>query len=171
MKILKDNDREQLRQLVKACLLEISKLKIELKKCQSEYKTSIKQERGLLDKKNQEIQEIQVLIHKMETENNKLKDVIGDMEAQLEESKNVKLYFKALTAKPKKDISSFQSQIYQLISVHKNTAEEHYKQIISIGFTELSLDNFNSILRNLERKGYFRSSKEDGKIFWQKIEK
>jgi hypothetical protein len=31
MAILKDTEREQLRQLVKACLLEISKLKIELK--------------------------------------------------------------------------------------------------------------------------------------------
>ena len=36
MAFLKDTEREQLRQLVKACLLEISKLKIELKKSQNE---------------------------------------------------------------------------------------------------------------------------------------
>ena len=40
MPLLKDTEREQLRQLVKACLLEISKLKIELKKCQKESSKS-----------------------------------------------------------------------------------------------------------------------------------
>jgi len=75
-----------------------------------------------------------------------------------------------LTARPKKDLTSFQFQVYQLLSTNKCIAEDHYKQITGIGFTELSMDNFSSILRNLERKKYFKSSKEDRTVFWEKIE-
>ncbi len=170
MQILKNNEREQLRQLVKACLLEISKLKIELKKCQTESMTSMGHQKNQLNKKNQEILEVQNLLGKKEKEIKKLEDTINELEAQLEENKKIKLYFQALTAKPKKDLTSFQSQIYQLLDGDKKTAEDHYKQIINIGFSELSLDNFNSILRNLDRKGYFKSYGEDGTVLWQKIE-
>ena len=170
MPILKDTEREQLRQLVKACLLEISKLKIELKKCQKESTASIKQEKSYVDEKNQQILELQKLLDEKKTEINSLNDIIKEKEIQFEEYKKIKFYFDALTARPKKDLTSFQSQVYQLLGTHNGTIEDHYQQIIDI-FTELSLANFNSILRNLERKGYFKSSKEDGKIIWQKIEK
>lgn len=171
MPILKDNEREQLRQLVKACLLEISKLKIEQKKFQNESKNSIKLEKGHVNEKNKQIEDLEKILNKKESEINMLKDVIKEKDAQLEEGKKIKFYFDALTARPKKDLTSFQSQIYQLLSRDKITVEDHYKQIIDIGFTELSLDNFNSILRNLERKGYFKSVKEDGTVFWKKLEK
>jgi hypothetical protein len=171
MPILKDNEREQLRQLVKACLLEISKLKIEHKKFQNESNNSIQLEKRQVNEKNKQIEELKKLLIENEAEIKKLKDIIKEKDAQLEEGKKIKLYFDALTARPKKDLTSFQSQIYQLLSTNKSTIEDHYKLIIDIGFTELSLDNFNSILRNLERKGYFRSFKEDGTVFWLKIEK
>jgi hypothetical protein len=168
---LKDNEREQLRQLVKACLLEISKLKIEHKKFQNESNNSIQLEKRQVNEKNKQIEELKKLLIENEAEIKKLKDIIKEKAAQLEEGKKIKLYFDALTARPKKDLTSFQSQIYQLLSTNKSTIEDHYKLIIDIGFTELSLDNFSSILRNLERKGYFRSFKEDGMVFWEKIEK
>jgi len=171
MAILKDTEREQLRQLVKACLLEISKLKIELKKCQKESKNSIKLEKKHVNEKDQRINELEALLKEKEVEINKFNAIIKEMDTHLEESKKIKLYFDALTARPKKDLTSFQSQVYQLLNMDKQTAEDHYNQIIDIGFTELSLSNFNSILRNLERKGYFKSSKEDGTVFWKKIEK
>lgn len=170
MPILKDTEREQLRQLVKACLLEISKLKIELKKCQKESKVSIRQEKSQTEEKNQQILEFQKLLDKKEAEINKLNTIIEERDTQLEEGKKIKFYFDALTARPKKDLTSFQSQVYQLLDTNKSTVEELYPKITDI-FTELSLDNFNSILRNLERKGYVKSSKESEKIFWQKIEK
>ena len=170
MPILKDTEREQLRQLVKACLLEISKLKIELKKCQNESNDNIKQERLLLDEKNQQILEIQKLLKNKEIKINKLKDLIKEKDSQLEDAKKIKFYFDALTAKPRKDLTSFQSQVYHLLDNNKGTTEDYYENIINI-FAELSLDNFKSILRNLERKGYFKSYKENGKIIWQKIEK
>ena len=171
MAILKDTEREQLRQLVKACLLEISKLKIELKKCQKESKNSIKLEKKHINEKDEKINELQALLNEKETQISKLTGIVKEKDAQLDESKKIRLYFDALTARPKKDLTSFQSQVYQLLGMDKQTAEDHYKQIIDIGFTELSLNNFNSILRNLERKGYFKSSKEDGTVFWKKIEK
>lgn len=170
MPILKDTEREQLRQLVKACLLEISKLKIELKKCQKESKASIRQEKSQTEEKGQQILEFQKLLDKKEAEINKLNTIIEEKDIQLDEGKKIKFYFDALTARPKKDLTSFQSQVYQLLDTNKSTVEELYPKITDI-FTELSLDNFNSILRNLERKGYVKSFKEDEKVLWQKIEK
>jgi hypothetical protein len=170
MPILKDTEREQLRQLVKACLLEISKLKIELKKIQKESNASINQEKNQVNEKNQQILEFQKLLDKKEAEINRLTGIIEEKDAKLEEGKKIKFYFDALTARPKKDLTSFQSQVYQLLDTDKSTVEDLYPKITEI-FTELSLDNFNSILRNLERKGYVKSYKEDGKILWQKIEK
>jgi len=170
MAILKDTEREQLRQLVKACLLEISKLKIELKKCQEEPKSSIKLEKHV-NEKNSQIEDLKNLLNKKEAQINNLNDIIKQKDAQLEESEKIRQYFDALTARPKKDLTSFQSQIYQLLGTDKCTSKDHYKQITLIGFTELSMDNFNSILRNLERKNYFKSYKEDGTVFWKKIDK
>ncbi|MGB9936800.1 MAG: hypothetical protein ACPK7O_03715 [Methanobacterium sp.] len=170
MAILKDTEREQLRQLVKACLLEISKLKIELKKCQTESSNCVKLEKQV-DEKNQEINELKNSLNKKDDELTKLKVLIKEKDAQLKDNNKIKYYFDALTARPKKDLTSFQSQIYQLLDTGKNTAEDHHKHIKNIGFTELSLDNLTSILRNLERKGYFKSYNEDGIIFWKKIEK
>ena len=56
MPLLKDTEREQLRQLVKACLLEISKLKIELKKCQKESSNSVDSENILIKTAKEECQ-------------------------------------------------------------------------------------------------------------------
>ena len=57
MALLKDTEREQLRQLVKACLLEISKLKIELKKCQKESSNSIDSDDVRIQSLKQEVNE------------------------------------------------------------------------------------------------------------------
>lgn len=171
MPILKDTEREQLRQLVKACLLEISKLKIELKKCQKESKDNHKLDNNAINEKNNEIHELKKALEQKKEKIRELNEFLDKKDTELEESKKIKVYFEALTEKPKKDLTSFQSQVYQLLSFQKSTAEEMYGDITSVVFKELSFDNFNSILRNLERKGYFKSLKEDGKIFWQKIEK
>jgi len=171
MPLLKDNEREQLRQLVKACLLEISKLKIELKKSQNELKNSRKLESELINEKSQEISEHKSVMVEKDKKIAELMDLLKEKDDEIVELGKIKRHFDALTARPKKDLTSFQSQVYQLLNDDKSTTEELYTQITDIGFKELSFDNFNSILRNLERKGYFKSSKEDGTLFWQKIEK
>lgn len=171
MPLLKDNEREQLRQLVKACLLEISKLKIELKKSQNELKNSSKLETELVNKKNQEMEKLERVLEEKDKKITELMDLLNERDSEIDKLGKIKRHFDALTARPKKDLTSFQSQVYQLLNTDKGTMEELYAQITDIGFKELSFDNFNSILRNLERKGYFKSSKEDGTIIWQKIEK
>ena len=171
MPLLKDNEREQLRQLVKACLLEISKLKIELKKSQNELKNSSKLETELVNKKNQEIEKFESVLEEKDKKIAELMDLLNEKDSEIDELGKIKRHFDALTARPKKDLTSFQSQVYQLLNTDKGTTQELYAQITDIGFKELSFDNFNSILRNLERKGYFKSFKEDGSVIWQKIEK
>lgn len=169
MPILKDKETEQLRQLVKACLLEISKLKIDLKKCQNESKSKV--DSVLIKEKDQLIKELEDNQKKSEEKINELIRIIGEKNAEMEELKKIKFHFDAITARPKKDLTSFQSQVYQLLKGDKGTTEDHYNHILNIGFKELSFDNFNSILRNLERKNYVKSFKENNTTFWQKIEK
>lgn len=167
MALLKDKEREQLRQLVKACLLEISKLKIDLKKSQKEAK-EFKVKAELINL--QKMEELEKILKEKNERINELTALLNEKDAEMEELKNIKIYFDALTARPKRDLTSFQSQVYQLLK-EQGTTEDLYEYILSIGFKELSFDNFNSILRNLDRKGYVRSFKKNDRIIWEKIEK
>ncbi len=174
MAFLKDTEREQLRQLVKACLLEISKLKIELKKCQKE--SSKKQSENVLineskDESQHIINEKDKELKKKIDEINVLKDLLDRREKEITELQKVKLYFDAITAKPKKDLTSFQFQIYQLLPDKEGTLENLYIHITSLGFSELTSENFEYLLHNLERKDYYQSRKDNNKILWKKIDK
>ena len=164
--MLKDNDCEQLRQLVKACLLEISKLKIELKKCQLESSETDDVE-ALSELK----EESQIKLQEKEKEINNLHELLEKKDQKLEELEIIKLHFNALTAKPKKDLTSFQSQVYQLLPEKEDALENLYAHITEIGFSELSSDNFEHVIRNLERKGYFKSYDKDDITYWKKIDK
>jgi hypothetical protein len=190
MPLLKDTEREQLRQLVKACLLEISKLKVELKKCQNESLKSksteniqlkaVKDEvQKQLKEKNVEVKEVKIELQKqlkgkneeikqLKTVLNEKNALIADLEVDLE---RIKTYFEALTEKPKKDLTSFQSQIYQLLPQGESTENDLYSHIYNVGFRELSTENFTHALKNLERKGYFKSKNNNGEILWEKIDR
>jgi len=169
MPILKDKETEQLRQLVKACLLEISKLKIDLKKCQKESKSKVDSE--LMQEKDEVIIQLENSLRDKEAKVAEITRLLHEKDSEMEELKKIKFYFDAVTARPKKDLTSFQSQVLALLKVDKGTTEDHYNHILDIGFKELSLDNFKSILRNLERKNYVKSYKENDRIIWEKIEK
>ncbi len=168
MAFLKDTEREQLRQLVKACLLEISKLKIELKKCQKESSRSLVLEHSKL----QELQKDQdKTIQKMEDEIKGLMKQLEEKDLKINELQKIKNQFKLLTQKPKKDLTSFQSNIYLLLPDKEDNLENLFEWIIDMGFTELTMQNFEHALRNLERKGYFRSRNNNGTVMWKKIDK
>jgi chromosome segregation ATPase len=172
MAFLKDTEREQLRQLVKACLLEISKLKIQLKKCQKEssQKTSenLLIEELKLESQNKLDEKDQILKNK-DDKINSLNVFLQKQEKQINELRKVKLHFDAITAKPKTDLTSFQSQIYQLLPETEDTIEKLYNYITSIGFSELSNENFEYLLRNLERKNYCQSRSHNNQIYWKKL--
>ena len=165
MPLLKDTESEQLRQLVKACLLEISKLKFELKKCQNESSKSI-------DKESIQNKNIKDLNNESAGKNGellKLKQIINEKDEEIAELLIIKTYFEAMISRPRKDLTSFQSQLYALLPDDCDTLENLYAHITTIGFTELTIENFSHALRNLERKGYFKVFDEDGTTFWQKI--
>lgn len=166
MPLLKDNDNEQLRQLVKACLLEISKLKIELKKCQKESSETVDRD-ALIELR----EESQSKLLEKEKEINDLQELLEKKNQKLEELEIIKYHFNALTEKPKKDLTSFQSQVYQLLPNEEETLENLYAHITEIGFSELSRDNFEHVIRNLERKGYFKSYEKDDTVYWNKTDK
>ena len=168
MAILKDTEREQLRQLVKACLLEISKLKIELKKCQKESSKIIIEEHSKLQEMNIQQEE---KIQKKEDEISELTKLIEEKNLQIKELQKVKNRFKLLTQKPKKDLTSFQSNIYLLLPSKEDKLENLYDSVIDLGFNELTHQNFEHALRNLERKGYFRSRENNGITLWKKVDK
>ena len=109
MPLLKDTEREQLRQLVKACLLEISKLKIELKKCQKESSKTTDTEsiriRAFKEEFNGRLRE-------KDDEIAQLNNIIKERSEEIAELEKIKVYFEAIISRPKKDLTSFQSQIY-----------------------------------------------------------
>jgi hypothetical protein len=168
MAFLKDTEREQLRQLVKACLLEISKLKIELKKCQKESSKLQGQEMVLKEKYEDKYQE---QIHLKEDKIKELTSIIKEKDGEIKELLKVKKLFQAVTSKPKRDLTSFQTQIYLLLPDGEQGMENLYNHIREIGFHELTSDNFEHALRNLERKGYFQSTERDNQVLWKKIER
>ena len=168
MPLLKDTEREQLRQLVKACLLEISKLKIELKKSQNE--SSISTETEIIRIKDVK-EEYNGYIARKDEEIARLNDIIHDKENEIADLEKIKIYFEAIISRPKKDLTSFQSQIYEILPYDEDTSENLYSKLKTIGFSELSNENFEHALRNLERKGYFKSTADGEKILWKKIGK
>ncbi len=169
MALLKNNtESEQLRQLVKACLLEISKLKIEVKKCQKESSRFRKRE-GLQINEIQKKEQKRIM--EKEREIIKLKGLLDEKDLELSELRKIRFRFDALTAKPKKDLTSFQSQIYQLLSYEEDNIDNLYIYIKGVGFSELSSENFEHILKNLERKGYFQSFNHGHEILWKKLDK
>ena len=168
MPLLKDTEREQLRQLVKACLLEISKLKIELKKSQNESSISTETESiRIKDVK----EEYNGYIARKDEEIARLNDIIHDKENEIADLDKIKEYFEVIISRPKKDLTSFQSQIYEILPYEEDSSENLYSKLKTIGFSELSNENFEHALRNLERKGYFKSTTDGEKIIWKKINK
>jgi len=168
MAFLKDTENEQLRQLVKACLLEISKQKIELKKCQRDSSRIKGQE-------NMQIKLIQEEQEKINLENEaKFKEfvkLLHEKDSQIAKLQKYKDHFRILTSKPKKDLTSFQSQIYMLLPDKEDNMENYFEYLRDLGFQELTTENFEHALRNLERKGYFRSINDNGRLLWKKLEK
>lgn len=189
MPLLKDTEREQLRQLVKACLLEISKLKIELKKCQKESSNSTSNDLKIeslkkelnehIQRKDEEIRENILMKDEEVKQNIKMKDeeiqllksMIKERDQKIIELETIKGYFEAVISPPRRNLTSFQSHIYELLPFEEHNTAFLFSNLRNIGFTELSHDNLENALKNLERKGYFESRVEDGKTLWKKQEK
>lgn len=173
MRFMKDSEKDQLKRLVKACMLEISKLKMELKKSREMNKECEKSNdlEYELEKRDMKIQELEKLITDKEKSIKSLNNSLNEKNSYIKDLEEIKGYFEALTAKPKRDLTSFQFQVYQLLPAQKTSTQKMHSFLKKVGFKELSYDNMFHILKNLERKGYFRSYDDNGDVLWQKIEK
>jgi len=157
-------------------LLEFNEIINDMEKELSQFNKEIKT-------KNSEITLLKKEILQKENQITSLKDKLGQKEKQftgkqdqkesadLKDLKEIKKYFELLTARPKKDLTSFQSQVYQILPFEEGTTKDLHNQITRIAFKELSYENFNFILKNLERKNYVKSFKKDGKLYWKKQDK
>jgi phosphosulfolactate synthase (CoM biosynthesis protein A) len=58
-----------------------------------------------------------------------------------------------------------------LLPDKEDNMENYFEYLRDLGFQELTTENFEHALRNLERKGYFRSINDNGRLLWKKLEK
>ncbi|MDR0911462.1 MAG: hypothetical protein LBM96_02545, partial [Methanobrevibacter sp.] len=98
-----------------------------------------------------------------------LNSKIKTYKQNIKELEKVKYYFECLTSPPIKNLTSFQSQIYNILPNTSLNIQELYDHIHDVAFKELSLSNLNSILKNLERKGFIVSKEKDGMVYWNKV--
>lgn len=100
------------------------------------------------------------------------KELKSCMEANKELEK-IKDNYKRLTSSPKRDLTSFQSQIYYLIPDKPMSSQEIHGYIREIAFKDISYKNINNIIRGLERRGYLKpedpENSADGK--WVRTDK
>ena len=139
---------------------EIIKLKKELKNCKETIKDLEKVKKPAESTEKDENQEI----IKLKKELKNCKETIIDLE-------KIENYYNQLISPPKKDLTSFQSQIYNLIPEKKMSSQEIHNYIRKIAFKNLSYINMNNILKNLERKGYFKMEEDNKEMIWTKVEK
>lgn len=174
MRFLRDEEKDQLKKLVKSCMLEISQLKMSLNKCQEEKSNlecpKIKELEYKIQSYEKEVSKLKKTISKKERKIKKLKK-INNKNSQSKELEQYKSYLKALTAKPKPDLTSFQSQMYSLFPEGKHSSNDILKHIQDIGFTDMNPKTISNILYNLERKSYYKSFKEEDIVIWEKIVK
>jgi chromosome segregation ATPase len=122
-----------------------------------------------------EINSLKADIQKVEEDREKtnqeivhLNEIIEDKDIQFENALRYKDLFLAMLNKPKPGLTSFQSQIFELLPDAK-TASELYDYLIELGFTELEKENFAKTLKALEKRGYYQRAREGDRIIWVKI--
>jgi len=109
--------------------------------------------------------------NKIEVEN--LKKELKSCREANKDLEKIKDYYEKLTSSPKSDLTSFQSQIYNLIPDKPMTSQEIHGYVREIAFKEISYKNIDNIIRGLERRGYlkFEDSENSAEGNWVKTDK
>ncbi|OED30891.1 hypothetical protein [Methanosphaera sp. WGK6] len=98
---------------------------------------------------------------------NKLSEQISDKDEQISNFTQYKEYFDKMVIKPLPGLTSFQSQIYQLVPDAKS-ATELYDYLMDLGFMDLEKENFAKTLKALEKRGYYQRARDGDRIIWVK---
>ncbi|KZX11718.1 hypothetical protein [Methanobrevibacter curvatus] len=115
---------------------------------------------------------INVFEENAKSHENEIKEYLDNINKQndlIDELKKYKKYFYALTAPPLKNLSSFQSQVYNLVPETPTEINELFEFIRDTAFSSLTLSNLNNVLKSLENKGFMTHSEDDDKILWSKL--
>lgn len=102
-------------------------------------------------------------------ENEVLKEKIESKDKNIEELKEYKDLYNKLIIPPKTDLTSFQSQVFNLIPEEPLTSKEIHEYIKKVAFNKISLKSIENILKKLIRKGYMESHEKDGETVYTKI--
>ena len=102
-------------------------------------------------------------------ENEVLKEEIQSKDNDIERLKEIETLYHKLIIPPKNDLTSFQSQVFNLIPDEPSTAEEIHKYIKRVAFDKISLKSIENILKKLIRKGYMESHEDGDKLVYTKI--
>ncbi|MCL2687856.1 MAG: hypothetical protein FWE58_04915 [Methanobrevibacter sp.] len=133
----------------------------------TDSKKTISKETNLFDGFDKKSQD------KLNTQLEKVKKELNVCRETNKELEFIKNCYLKITSSPKKDLTSFQSQIYYLIPDEPMNSQEIHNFIRENAFKDISYNNISNILKGLERKGYLSFSNGDnekeGK--WTKIDK
>ena len=103
---------------------------------------------------------------------NTLKKEIEGYKSSIEELEKIKVIYEKLTAPQLKDLTSIQSQIYQLLPDEPMDTLAIKDYMNEVAFENLTFGNAKNILKSLEKKGYVEGSVNDQDItFWKKLVK
>jgi len=108
--------------------------------------------------------------------NKEIKNVKKELNVCRETNKElefIKECYLKITSPPKKDLTSFQSQIYYLIPEEPMTSQEIHNFIRENAFKDISYNNISNILKGLERKEYlkFKKGANEKENQWIKTDK
>lgn len=104
-------------------------------------------------------------IAKLRKELNETKDDVRKLE-------NIKDLYSKLTAPRVKNLTSIQSQVFNILPNKSMTTYEIQQYVNDVAFDNLSFGNITNILKSIERKGYLKSEKlNNDEISWIKLEK
>lgn len=102
-------------------------------------------------------------------ENQQLKQEIQQKDEDIKKLEEIQDLYNKLIIPPKDDLTSFQSQVFNLIPDEPLNSNEIYKYIQNVAFDKVSFESIENILKKLVRKGYLTSSNVNDEIVYTKV--
>ena len=102
-------------------------------------------------------------------ENQRLKQEIQQKDEDIKKLEEIQDLYNKLIIPPKDDLTSFQSQVFNLIPDEPLNSNEIYKYIQNVAFDKVSFESIENILKKLVRKGYLTSSNVNDEIVYTKV--